>query len=147
MRSTGLERIRFTSPHPKGYGDDLVEAYGRLPKLCRERAPPGAERQRPLAEGHASRLHPRTLPGDHPQKLRACAPEIGLTTDIIVGFPGETEEDFEQDPVALVREIEFDNAFLFKYSPAQRHAGCRRCRTNSPRKSSRNATPGSYWNS
>ena len=111
----GLERIRFTSPHPKGYGDDLVEAYARLPKLCRERASSRAKRQRPRVETDAPRLHARTFLGII-EKLRRARPDIGITTDIIVGFPGETEEDFEQT-LSLAREVQFDNAYIFKYSP------------------------------
>ena len=73
----GLERIRFTSPHPKGYGDDLVEAYARLPQTGRERASARAERQRPRAETDAPRLHARALPRHHrktaPRASRASA--------------------------------------------------------------------------
>jgi tRNA-2-methylthio-N6-dimethylallyladenosine synthase len=111
----GLERIRFTSPHPKGYGPDLVEAYGRLPKLC-----PGAHipvqsgSDRVLKAMH--RGYTRALFLDLLRQLRSVQPAIGLTTDLIVGFPGETEEDFEET-LSLVREAQFDNAYLFKYSP------------------------------
>jgi tRNA-2-methylthio-N6-dimethylallyladenosine synthase len=110
----GLERIRFTSPHPKGYGDDLVEAYGRLPKLCPSAHIPlqsGSDRILKLMHRGYTRERFLTII----KKLRAVQPTIGLTTDIIVGFPGETEEDFEQT-LALCREVEFDNAYLFKYS-------------------------------
>jgi len=111
----GLERIRFTSPHPKGYGPDLVEAYGRLPKLC-----PGAHipvqsgSDRVLKAMH--RGYTRALFLDLVRQLRSVQPAIGLTTDLIAGFPGETEEDFEET-LSLVREAQFDNAYLFKYSP------------------------------
>lgn len=110
----GLERIRFTSPHPKGYGDDLVEAYGRLPKLVESAHLPlqsGSDRM--LKVMHRGYTRERFL--EIIRKLRAVRPGIGLTTDIIVGFPGETEEDFELT-LSICREIEFDNAFLFKYS-------------------------------
>jgi tRNA-2-methylthio-N6-dimethylallyladenosine synthase len=111
----GLERIRFTSPHPKGYGDDLVEAYGRLPKLCESaHIPVQSGSNRLLKLMHRGYTRERFL--EIIRKLRQVQPGIGLTSDIIVGFPGETEEDFEQT-LSLCREVEFDNAFLFKYSP------------------------------
>lgn len=110
----GLERIRFTSPHPKGYGDDLVEAYGRLPKLVESaHLPVQSGSDRVLKLMHRGYTRERFL--EIIRKLRAVRPGIGLTSDIIVGFPGETEEDFEQT-LSLCREVEFDNAFLFKYS-------------------------------
>ena len=110
----GLERIRFTSPHPKGYGDDLVEAYTRLPKLCESAHLPvqsGSDRMLKLM--HRGYTRERYL--EIIRKLRAAKPEIGLCTDIIVGFPGETEEDFAQT-CSLVREVGFDQAYIFKYS-------------------------------
>jgi tRNA-2-methylthio-N6-dimethylallyladenosine synthase len=111
----GVERIRFTSPHPKGYGDDLVEAYGRLPKLVESaHLPVQSGSDRVLKLMHRGYTRARFL--EIIRKLRAVRPGIGLTTDIIVGFPGETEEDFELT-MSLCREVEFDNAFLFKYSP------------------------------
>jgi len=110
----GLERIRFTSPHPKGYGDDLVEAYGRLPKLVESaHLPVQSGSDHVLKLMHRGYTRERYL--EIIWKLRSVRPGIGLTTDIIVGFPGETEDDFEQT-MSLCREIEFDNAFLFKYS-------------------------------
>jgi tRNA-2-methylthio-N6-dimethylallyladenosine synthase len=111
----GLERIRFTSPHPKGYGDDLVEAYARLPKLCESaHLPVQSGSDRVLKLMHRGYTRERFL--EIVRKLRAARPGIGISTDIIVGFPGETEEDFEQT-CALVREVGFDQAYLFKYSP------------------------------
>lgn len=110
----GLDRIRFTSPHPKGYGDDLVEAYGRLPKLCQSAHIPlqsGSDRLLKLM--HRGYTRERFI--GIINKLRKVKPDIGITTDIIVGFPGETEDDFEQT-LSLCREVQFDNAYLFKYS-------------------------------
>jgi len=110
----GLERVRFTSPHPKGYGDDLVEAYGRLPKLCESaHIPVQSGSDRVLRLMHRGYTRERLL--GIVDKLRRVRPHIGLTTDIIVGFPGETEEDFLQT-LSLVNEVRFDNAFVFKYS-------------------------------
>ncbi len=110
----GIERIRFTSPHPKGYGDDLVEAYGRLPKLVEHAHIPvqsGSNRMLKLMH----RGYTRERFTELIDKLRGINPAMGIGTDIIVGFPGETEGDFEET-LALCREIEFDNAFIFKYS-------------------------------
>ena len=110
----GLERIRFTSPHPKGYGDDLVEAYTRLPKLVESaHIPVQSGSDRVLKLMHRGYTRERYL--SIVSKLRQARHEIGLTTDFIVGFPGETEADFEQT-LALAREVEFDQAYIFKYS-------------------------------
>jgi tRNA-2-methylthio-N6-dimethylallyladenosine synthase len=111
----GLERIRFTSPHPKGYGDDLIEAYARLPKLVESaHLPVQSGSDRVLKLMHRGYTRERFLA--IVKKLRRAKPDIGITTDIIVGFPGETEDDFEQT-LSLAREVELDNAYLFKYSP------------------------------
>jgi tRNA-2-methylthio-N6-dimethylallyladenosine synthase len=111
----GLERIRFTSPHPKGYGDDLVEAYSRLPKLCESaHIPVQSGSDRLLKIMHRGYTRERFL--GIIEKLRRAKPGIGVSTDIIVGFPGETEEDFEQT-LSLARAVEFDQAYIFKYSP------------------------------
>jgi tRNA-2-methylthio-N6-dimethylallyladenosine synthase len=113
----GIDRIRFTAPHPKGYGDDLVEAYGRLPKLCESaHIPIQSGSDRILKLMHRGYTAERSL--DIIRKLRQIRPAIGITTDLIVGFPGETDRDFE-DTLALVRAAEFDNAFQYKYSPRQ----------------------------
>jgi tRNA-2-methylthio-N6-dimethylallyladenosine synthase len=110
----GLERIRFTSPHPKGYGDDLVAAYGRLPKLVESAHIPvqsGSDRVLKLMHrGYTRERYLRLV-----EKLRCTRPNIGLSTDLIVGFPGETDADFEQT-LELARAVEFDQAFIFKYS-------------------------------
>ena len=111
----GLERIRFTSPHPKGYGDDLVEAYGRLGKLAESaHIPVQSGSDRVLKLMHRGYTRERFL--GIVEKLRRVQPGIGLSTDFIVGFSGETEEDFEQT-LSLAREVGFDQAFVFKYSP------------------------------
>ena len=111
----GLDRIRFTSPHPKGYGDDLVEAYARLSKLCESaHLPVQSGSNRVLKLMHRVYTRERFL--EIIDKLRSATPEIGISTDIIVGFPGETEEDFDQT-LSLVSEVGFDQAYIFKYSP------------------------------
>jgi len=110
----GIERIRFTSPHPKGYGDDLIHAYGRLPKLCESaHVPVQSGSDRILKAMHRGYTRERYLAIVH--KLRTIRPKIGISTDIIVGFPGETEEDFDQT-MALVGEADFATAYVFKYS-------------------------------
>jgi tRNA-2-methylthio-N6-dimethylallyladenosine synthase len=110
----GLERIRFTSPHPKGYGDDLIEAYARLPKLVESaHLPVQSGSNRVLKLMHRGYTRERYV--GIIEKLRLARPEIGISTDIIVGFPGETEDDFEQT-LSLAREVEFDQAYIFKYS-------------------------------
>jgi tRNA-2-methylthio-N6-dimethylallyladenosine synthase len=111
----GLKRIRFTSPHPKGYGDDLVEAYGALPKLVESAHIPvqsGSDSiLKAMHRGYTGERYLRII-----EKLRGIRPGMGISTDLIVGFPGETEADFEQT-VSLVREARFQQAFIFKYSP------------------------------
>ena len=110
----GLERIRFTAPHPKGYGDDLIEAYARLPKLVEHaHLPVQSGSDRVLKLMHRGYTRKRFL--GIIEKLRRAKPNIGITTDFIVGFPGESEDDFEQT-LSLAREVEFDNAYIFKYS-------------------------------
>jgi len=113
----GLERLRFTAPHPKGYGDDLIAAYGRLPKLCESaHLPAQSGSNRILKLMHRG----YTVEGFQAlvANLRRVQPGLGVTTDLIVGFPGETDGDFAQT-LELVRAVEFDNAYLFKYSPRQ----------------------------
>jgi len=110
----GLERIRFTSPHPKGYGDDLVAAYARLPKLVESaHIPVQSGCDRVLKLMHRGYTRERYL--NLVRNLRQVRPQIGLSTDFIVGFPGETESDFEET-LSLVREVEFDQAYIFRYS-------------------------------
>jgi tRNA-2-methylthio-N6-dimethylallyladenosine synthase len=110
----GLERLRFTSPHPKGYGDDLVGAYGRLPKLVESaHLPVQSGSDRVLKLMHRGYTRQRYL--EIIDKLRRVQPAMGVSTDFIVGFPGETEADFEET-LSLAKQVEFDQAFIFKYS-------------------------------
>ena len=111
----GLERIRFTSPHPIGFRADLIGAFGRLSKLVEHiHLPLQSGSNRILKAMHRGYTTERYL--ELVSKLRRVRPEIGLSTDLIVGFPGETEEDFAQT-LALAREVQFDQAYIFKYSP------------------------------
>jgi tRNA-2-methylthio-N6-dimethylallyladenosine synthase len=110
----GLERIRFTSPHPKGYGDDLVEAYGRLGKLAESAHIPvqsGSDRVLKLMHRGYTRERFLTII----EKLRRVHPGMGISTDFIAGFPDETEEDFQQT-LSLADEVGFAQGFVFKYS-------------------------------
>lgn len=116
-RINGIERIRFTAPHPKGYGDDLINSYKRLPKLCQSaHIPVQSGSNRILKEMHRGYTAEHFL--EILSKLRNVQPSMGIATDIIVGFPGETDEEF-QETLELVRKARFDNAFLFKYSPRE----------------------------
>jgi len=111
----GLQRLRFTSPHPIGFREDLIDAYGRLPKLVDHlHLPVQSGSNRILKAMH--RTYTAEKYADLVRQVRDARKGIAITTDIIVGFPGETEDDFNQTR-ALVEEIEFDNAFVFRYSP------------------------------
>ena len=111
----GLARIRFTSAHPKGCTDELVHAYSEFPKVCRHlHLPVQSGSDRVLKE--MGRRYTRAEYLAAVAKLRAFDPEFAVTTDVIVGYPGETEADFEETR-SLMEEAGFDNAFVFKYSP------------------------------
>src|SRR6266404_3793739 len=111
----GLERLRFTSPHPIGFREDLIDAYRRLPKLVDHFL-------RPMQSGSNKNLKAmhRTYTAekyvDLVGRVREARQDIAITTDIIVGFPGETDDDYKQTR-DLVEQIQFDNAFVFRYSP------------------------------
>ena len=110
-----LERIRFTSAHPKGCTDELVRVYRECPKVCRHLHLPvqsGSDRILSEMGRHYTRAEYLAAVG----RLRAFDPEFAVTTDVIVGYPGETEADFEATR-SLMEEAQFDNAFVFKYSP------------------------------
>jgi tRNA-2-methylthio-N6-dimethylallyladenosine synthase len=110
----GIERIRFTSPHPRGFKQDLVEAYGRLPKLCEYvHLPMQSGSNRILRAMNRPYTRERYL--EIVAALRAVRPDIYFSTDIIVGFPGETDEDFAQTR-ELLEAVNCDMAYIFKYS-------------------------------
>ena len=110
----GIERIRFTSPHPIGYRDDLVEAFTYLPKLC-------SHIHFPMQSGSDRILKAMRRPYKNEkfiaicEKMKAARADLAITTDIIVGFPTETDEDF-QDTVECMKRLQFDNSFIFRYS-------------------------------
>jgi tRNA-2-methylthio-N6-dimethylallyladenosine synthase len=111
----GLERLRFTSPHPIGYRDDLINAFTRLPRLMEHvHLPLQSGSNTILKRMHRAYTREQFL--RLVDKLRAAREGIAITTDIIVGFPGETDEDFAATK-AMVTEADFDNAFVFRYSP------------------------------
>ncbi|MEM7386034.1 MAG: tRNA (N6-isopentenyl adenosine(37)-C2)-methylthiotransferase MiaB [Verrucomicrobiota bacterium] len=110
----GIDRIRFTSPHPIGYKEDLITAFSYLPKLA-------SHVHLPLQSGSDRILRLMHRPykaekfRDLCARIRSARDGIALSTDVIVGFPGETEADFEATK-QLVREVSFDHAFVFRYS-------------------------------
>jgi len=111
----GLKRLRFTSPHPIGFRDDLIDAISRLPKLAEHvHLPLQSGSNKILKTMHRAYTAEKYV--DLVRRIRRARDVIAITTDIIVGFPGETEEDYKQTR-DLVEEIEFDNAFVFRYSP------------------------------
>jgi tRNA-2-methylthio-N6-dimethylallyladenosine synthase len=110
----GLERIRFMTSHPKDLSDDLIEAMKNSKKVCNHLHLPlqsGSSRILKIMNRHYTKEHYLEVV----EKIRKALPGISLTTDIIVGFPGETEEDFE-DTLEIVRKVRFDSAFTFIYS-------------------------------
>ncbi|SDR96325.1 tRNA (N6-isopentenyl adenosine(37)-C2)-methylthiotransferase MiaB [Opitutus sp. GAS368] len=110
----GLQRIRFTSPHPRGFKDDLIQAYGRLEKLCEYvHLPLQSGSNRILKEMNRPYSRERYL--EIVSALRAVRPDMYFSTDVIVGFPGETEEDFAQTR-ELFETCNYDMAYIFKYS-------------------------------
>ncbi len=111
----GLRRLRFTSPHPIGFRADLVDCYARLPKLMPHAHLPlqsGSDRiLKAMHRGYTAEKYIALT-----DALRAARPDIAITTDAIVGFPGETSEDHAATR-AVFERVRFDNAFVFKYSP------------------------------
>ena len=111
----GLERIRFMTSHPKDLSDELIEAMGKLSKVCPHFHLPlqsGSDRILKAMNRH----YDQEKYLDIVKKLRKTVPDISLTTDIIVGFPGETREDF-LETMKVVEEVRFDGAYTFIYSP------------------------------
>ena len=114
-RIPGIERLRYTSPHPTFFDEELIRAHGELAELCPHVHLPvqsgsdrilGAMRRRYTAAEYRGIV----------RRLRRSRPDIAITTDLIVGFPGETDSDFEAT-LQLVREVGFVDAYSFKYSP------------------------------
>ena len=111
----GLERLRFTSPHPIGFRDDLIDAISRLPKLAEHvHLPLQSGSNKILRAMHRAYTAEKYL--DLVERIRRARNGVAITTDIIVGFPGETDDDYRQTR-ELVEQIQFDNAFVFRCSP------------------------------
>jgi tRNA-2-methylthio-N6-dimethylallyladenosine synthase len=111
----GLERIRFMTSHPKDLSDKLIDAFAKCDKLCNYiHLPVQAGSSEVLKR--MNRKYSREQYLELVRKLRQAVPGIAISTDIIVGFPGETEEDFLQT-LALAEEVRYDSAFTFLYSP------------------------------
>jgi tRNA-2-methylthio-N6-dimethylallyladenosine synthase len=111
----GIERVRFTSPYPKDFTDDVIDAMASLPQVCEQVHLPVQVGDDVLLH----RMHRGYTLGQYREivrKLRAAMPDIVITTDLMLGFPGETDEQFE-NTLDFVREIRFDSAFMFAYSP------------------------------
>ncbi len=111
----GLERIRYTTSHPNEFGQRLIDAYARLPKLVNHVHLPvqhGSDRiLMAMKRGYTAMEYKSTI-----RKLRQVRPDISLSSDFIVGFPGETEEDFTK-MMKMIEELRFDNSFSFVFSP------------------------------
>ncbi|WP_230399971.1 tRNA (N6-isopentenyl adenosine(37)-C2)-methylthiotransferase MiaB [Novisyntrophococcus fermenticellae] len=114
VKIEGLKRVRFMTSHPKDLSDELIEVMGKYPKICNHLHLPlqsGSTKILKVMNRHYTKEQYLKLV----EKLRKAVPDISLTTDIIVGFPGETEEDFEET-MDVVRQVRFDSAFTFIYS-------------------------------
>src|SRR5947199_9188157 len=111
----GLERLRFPSPHPIGFRDDLIDAISQLSKVVEHvHLPLQSGSNRILKAMHRAYTAEKYV--DLVERIRRAHEGVAITTDIIVGFPGETEDDYKQTR-DLVEEIQFENAFVFRYSP------------------------------
>jgi tRNA-2-methylthio-N6-dimethylallyladenosine synthase len=111
----GIERIRFTSPHPMLMHDELIDAVAECPKACEWIHLPVQSGSDGMLKRMARRYN-RARYLERVSRIRAAMPHCAITTDIIVGFPGETDEQFEET-LSLVEEVRFDGAYMFAYSP------------------------------
>jgi tRNA-2-methylthio-N6-dimethylallyladenosine synthase len=111
----GIDRVRYTSPHPKDMREDVIEAHASLPTLCEHIHLPLQSGSSPILK-RMRRTYTRERYMDRVAMIREKVPDCAITTDIIVGFPGETEADFDQT-LHVVEEVGYDGAFTFVYSP------------------------------
>jgi tRNA-2-methylthio-N6-dimethylallyladenosine synthase len=114
LADEGLERVRFTSPHPKDFTDDVIAAMAQTPNVCHSLHMPLQSGSDEVLKGMRRSYRSQRYLGII-DKVRAAMPDAAITTDIIVGFPGETEEDF-QSTLDVVRASRFSSAFTFQYS-------------------------------
>jgi tRNA-2-methylthio-N6-dimethylallyladenosine synthase len=112
---SGLRRIRFTSPHPKDFREDTIAAMAECRTVCEHIHLPVQSGSDAVLR-RMKRAYTKRRYLDKVEKVRAAIPEIAITTDIIVGFPGETEQEFEET-LAVVAEARYDAAYTFQYSP------------------------------
>ncbi len=111
----GIDRVRYTSPHPKDIRGDVIEVHRDVPEVCEHiHLPAQSGSSRVLRAMRRTYDRGRYL--DLVARIRDAVPDIALTTDLIVGFPGETDEDF-RETLSLVEEVGFDGAYTFVYSP------------------------------
>ena len=110
----GLERIRFMTSHPKDLSDELIEVMGKSKKICKHLHLPVQSGSSKILK-KMNRHYTKEQYLELVEKIRRSVPDVSLTTDIIVGFPGETEEDF-QETLDVVRQVRYDSAFTFIYS-------------------------------
>ncbi len=121
----GLKRIRFTSPHPNDFRDDLIDAIASCPQICNQVHVPvqsgSTKVLRTMRRGYSRERYLETI-----ANIRRVPRPISISTDIIVGFPGETAADF-QDTLRLLDEVQYDSVFSFKYSPRPNTAALNLC--------------------
>jgi tRNA-2-methylthio-N6-dimethylallyladenosine synthase len=118
--TSGLERLRFTAPYPRDFDKDLIDCYadGAVPSLCEHVHLPFQSGSNEILH-RMNRRHSREQYLEWVAALRGCCPDIAIAADVIVGFPGESEADFEQT-MDLIERVQFDQLFSFKYSPRPR---------------------------
>jgi len=115
VTETGIPRVRFMTSHPKDLSDELIAEMAENPALCRHLHLPVQSGSNRILQA-MNRRYTRESYLTKVEKIRRAAPDVGLTTDIIVAFPGEEDQDFE-DTMDLVRTVGYDSAFTFIYSP------------------------------
>jgi tRNA-2-methylthio-N6-dimethylallyladenosine synthase len=112
----GLERLRFTSPHPFHMDDEFIEEFAKNPKICKSMHMPlqsgSTKVLKDMKRGYTKEWFLNRV-----EKLRSVCPDVSISTDIIVAFPGESDEDFAES-IAVMKEVRFDQIFSFKYSPS-----------------------------
>jgi tRNA-2-methylthio-N6-dimethylallyladenosine synthase len=113
----GIERIRYTSPYPKDFHQDVIDAIAHLPKVCEQVHMPVQVGDDNLLK-RMGRGYTLDQYKDIVGRLRSAVPDVGLTTDLMLGFPGETDEEYE-NTMRFVAETRYDSAFMFAYSPRE----------------------------